>query len=80
MYWQRSEGLAGWHQLDDVDIDVRGACGYPMNGFGDVFRGERLGSFVDVLSFLLVAFEANLRKFSSSSEARLDISDADRGA
>jgi hypothetical protein len=52
---ERGEALADRHQLDDVDVHVRGLAGRPFDRGGDVAGGQRLGSGVDGSGSLAVA-------------------------
>src|ERR1700722_5608455 len=44
---ERGEALADRHQLDNVDVHVRGLAGRPLDRGGDVVGGQRLGTGVD---------------------------------
>jgi hypothetical protein len=77
---ERGEALADRHQLDDVDVHVRGLAGRPFDRGGDVVGGQRLGSGVDGRGPLAVAAEAHLREFGAPGQARFDTGHPDSGA
>ena len=66
LYSERREGLRDRHHLYDVDVDVRGPGGYPVNAVCYVFRRQSLRSLVNGSSAFLVAFEAHFGKFGST--------------
>ncbi|CAG9212308.1 hypothetical protein PSAB6_30253 [Paraburkholderia sabiae] len=74
---QTSERLRDGHQLDRVDVDVRGARRDPVDRIGDVFGRERLDVLIDVRSLLVVAAETHVRKLGAPAQPRLDVRHAD---
>src|SRR5580658_1909703 len=77
---ERSEALADRHELDDVDVHVRGLAGRPFDRGGDVVGGQRLGSGVDGAGLRTVAAEAHLRELGAAGQPGFDAGHPDSGA
>src|ERR1700733_10341427 len=77
---ERGEALADRHQLDDVDVHVRGLAGRPLDRGRDVVGGQRLDTGVDGPGPLAVAAEAHLRELGAAGQPRLDARYPDSGA
>ena len=80
LYGERSESLAYRHDLNCVHVKVSGPGRHPMYGVGNVFRSERLSSFVHGCCPLFVAFKTNFGKLTSGNETGLNVGDSNRCA
>src|ERR1700733_8720228 len=77
---ERGEALADRHQLDDVDVHVRGLAGRPLDRGGDVVGGQGLGSGVDGAGPPAVAAEAHFGKLGAAGQPWFDAGHPDSGA